>query len=370
MKQFFAMPPPLSTDTPTPFSEVSINPTKALVLFSTLTAPSNNLLSRTPKLYPHPKLALALLLLVETTIGDLHAQTITWRNGGANTAWYTGGNWSPATNASAWTTSDIAQFANTGSAITAGINMGTSSLSIGSIEVTSARTRALTIGNSSGTGGSLTLNGATINSVPNVILRNDSGSALTLQNNETGSGKTMNIVLANTTNNVVNVDSTGNIVISSAISGSSRKLTVNTASSGDLRLSGAGSWTGGTDITGGSSGGRLRIDATNALPTTGTVAISTGGRLTLNVAGTYGGAGQSLNFTPNQTTTPSLDILSDSAVTWQGTVAINADSRIEANGSAGSLTFSGNVSGSGTLIKQAAGNLILSGTGNTATGGT
>jgi autotransporter-associated beta strand protein len=34
------------------------------------------------------------------------------------------------------------------------------------------------------------------------------------------------------------------------------------------------------------------------------------------------------------------------------------------------LTFSGNGSGAGTLIKQAAGNLILSGTGNSLTGAT
>lgn len=126
----------------------------------------------------------------------------------------------------------------------------------------------------------------------------------------------------------------------------------------------------GPNITGGSSGGRLRVDATTALPTTGTVAISTGGRLTLNATGTYGGTNQALTFNPNQTANPALDILSGAAVTWQGTVAINADTRIEANGSNGTLTFSGSVAGSGTLIKQGSGDLILSGTGNALTGAT
>lgn len=311
--------------------------------------------------------AIALLL---GAAGNSNAAVISWVNTGGATAWYTAANWSPSTAAAAWTTADVAQFNNTGTATTAGINMGTSALSIGAIEVTSSRSRGLTIGNSSGTSGNLTLNGATFNSVSNVVLRNASTSALTIQNNETGSGKTMNVVLANTTNNVVLVEGTGNIVISSNISGASRILSVNASSSGDLRLSGTNSWSGGTNITGGTAGGRLRVDAVAALPTTGTVAVSTGGRLTLNVAGTYGGTTQALTFNPDQTANPSLDTLSGAAVIWQGTVAINADTRIEPSGATGSLTFSGNASGSGTLIKQAAGNLILSGTANTLTGGT
>jgi hypothetical protein len=79
-------------------------------------------------------------------------------------------------------------------------------------------------------------------------------------------------------------------------------------------------------------GGRLRIDAVAALPTTGAIAVNTGGRITLNIAGTYGGASQSLTFNPNQTINPSLDILSGAAVIWQGTFVLSADTRIEANG--------------------------------------
>jgi autotransporter-associated beta strand protein len=294
--------------------------------------------------------------------------TVLWANTGASTAWYTAANWNPSTASGAWLTTDTAQFANAGTATTAGINIGTAPLSIGAIEVTSARTRALTIGNSSGTAGSLTLNGTTINSIPNTILRNASNSALTVQDNETGSGKTMNVVLANATTNTVNVDGTGNIVIGSAISGSGKSLTVNIAGTGDLRLTGANTYSGGTTLNS-TSTGRLRIDAVNSLPTTGTVTINTGGNLRFNLGGTFGGVGQTLVFNPNQTALPALDLNNNPAVIWQGTVAFNADTRLEPSGS-GSLTFSGNASGSGLVLKAAAGNLVFSGTGNSLTGPT
>ena len=68
-----------------------------------------------------------------------------------------------STTSGAWLITDIAQFpANSGSATTVGINMNTKSLSLGAIDVTSARPRALTIGSSNLTG-SLTLNGTSIN---------------------------------------------------------------------------------------------------------------------------------------------------------------------------------------------------------------
>ncbi len=306
---------------------------------------------------------------------DAHAGTILWSNTGG-TSWLTGTNWTG--NATPGTT-DVAQFgANPTTATGLGISMssptnnGTANQAVGAIEVTSARTSGgVTIGDSSTTSaGTLTLNGATVNGVNDVILRNGSSVTLTLQPTQGTGTQNMSVALADSTANIVNVDGSGNIVISSNISGTSKSLTVNASSTVDLRLSGTNSWDGGTNITGGSAGGKLRVDAVAALPTTGTVAVSTGGRMTLNVAGTYGGTTQALTFSPNQTANPSLDILSGAAVTWQGTVALNGDTRIEANGAAGSLTFSGNASGSGALIKQAAGNLILSGAANTLTGAT
>ena len=67
--------------------------------------------------------------------------TVVWGNTGSSTAWYTNTNWTPNTASGAWTTSHIAQFQNNGSATSATINIGTANLSIGAIEITSARTR-------------------------------------------------------------------------------------------------------------------------------------------------------------------------------------------------------------------------------------
>ena len=120
---------------------------------------------------------------IENTAGQPFFTTVAWT--GSSTAWYTSTNWTPNTTAAQWLTTDVAQFNDAGVANTAGINMATSQLSIGAIEVTSARTHFLTIGNSSTTTGTLTLNSATLNSQPNVILRNASPLALTLQNNQT-----------------------------------------------------------------------------------------------------------------------------------------------------------------------------------------
>lgn len=152
--------------------------------------------------------------------------------------------------------------------------MGTSALSIGAIEVTSVRTRNLTIGNSSGTSGNLTLNGATLNSVSNVVLRNASGSTLTLQNNETGSGKTTEVVLGNSTDNRLLLDGSGNIVISSVISGTARPLSVSGSGSGQLTLSNSNTYSGNTTLH---SGGRLAATNTTGSATgSGNVQANTG----------------------------------------------------------------------------------------------
>jgi len=135
------------------------------------------------------------------------------------------GNW---TGVAVPTSSQIAQFGSvTSTGNTVGINMngttnnGTNNQAVGAIEFTSSRANPMTFGNSSTTvNGVLTLNGATVNSVANVILRNNSGQTMTLQNTPTGSGtQTMGVALGNATNNVVNVDGAGNIVISSIVSG-------------------------------------------------------------------------------------------------------------------------------------------------------
>ena len=140
----------------------------------------------------------------------------------------------------------------------------------------------------------------------------------------------------------------------------------NQSATGRVSLSGNNTYTGGTTV----GSGTLRLEAPSALPTSGAIAVNDGARLTFNLAGAYGGVGQLLTLNANQSANPVLDTLGGTAVTFAGNVALATGStnRVEANGSTGTLTLSGNLSGSGTLIKQASGNLILSGTGNTATG--
>ncbi len=308
--------------------------------------------------------------LTTTTSGNIvvsvaNSTVNDWINTSSTTAWCTGSNWNTG---SVPTSAQVAQFNNTGSATQAGVTFSNCTPSILGIEMSSSRTRDLTIGGTGSTDGVITLNGGIINSISNTILRNASSNTLTIQPNNTNSA-ILGIALANATTNTVNINGTGNIVISSIISGSSIQLTLNTTSSGDLRLSGANTYSGGTIINS-SSTGRLRIDATNSLPSTGTVRINTAGALRFNVTGTYGGASQALEFNPNQTANPALDLGFTGSATWQGTVNLIADARIEPTNSGSTLTFSGNATGAGTLVKAAAGNLVLSGTSNNLTGGT
>lgn len=209
--------------------------------------------------------------------------SIVWANTTASTAWYTAANWNPSTASTAWLAGSVAEFQNAGTATAAGINMATAALSLGQIDVTAARTRALTIGNSSATVGTLTLNGTTAGSNANVILRNSSASLLTLQNNETGTGKTMNIALGNATTNTIDAAGAGGLAISSVISGTSRSITK--IGTGTLTLSGTNTYSGGTIISGGtvSAGAAANLGDAGGAITLGTGATSA----TLAATGTF-----------------------------------------------------------------------------------
>src|SRR5207253_2832091 len=155
----------------------------------------------------------------------------TW-GANAGSAWYTAGNWAggafPGLQGAAASNTDIATWTNAATSTTFGINMTTASLNLGAISIDSTRTINTSIGDSGATAGSLRLFGATVNGVPNVILRNNSSGLLTLQAAQNG---TMGVVLSNTTDNIINVDSTGGITISSIISGGN-KLTLGGAGTG------------------------------------------------------------------------------------------------------------------------------------------
>jgi hypothetical protein len=179
-----------------------------------------------------------------------------WTNAGASNDWYTPSNWTPATGAGAWLAADIAQFRNTGTATSARINMSAGNLSLGAISLT-ARTRNLTIGNSSAVAGTgrLRLNGTTVNGFNNVILSTGTNIppyTLLIKNRLSGILSSMEIVLGNSVDNIVmvNGEQGSAINISAPITGAGKKLTMQTmtSSGGILTLSGANTYTGVTTV--------------------------------------------------------------------------------------------------------------------------
>jgi autotransporter-associated beta strand protein len=261
--------------------------------------------------------------------------SIIWTNTGAATAWYTNTNWTPNTASGAWLTGSVAEFQNAGTATTAGINMTTASLSIGQIDITAARTRTLTIGSSS-SNGTLTLNGATVGGNANVILRNSSTSLLTLQNNETGTGKTMNIALGNATTNRIDAAGSGGITISSAISGASRSITK--IGTGTLTLSGTNTYSGGTIISGGTVSAGA---AANLGDAAGAITLGSGA-----TSATLAATGSFTRNVLNVTTSSSAGVIDVAASQTLTLAALNTASGTDnttkiGKSGAGTLTLSG-----------------------------
>jgi autotransporter-associated beta strand protein len=238
-------------------------------------------------------------------------------NGGS---WLSSGNWTPS---GVPTSTGIARFGvNPGaSPFNVGIimssistNNGTNAQIVGAIEVTSARSNPLVIGNSSTTAnGILTLNGISVNSVSNVVLRNNGSGLLTLRNTAGSGNKTMGVALGNATNNIINIDGTGGITISSIISGSN-KLTKSGSGSGVLTLSGANTYSGGTVI----ASGTLSLGASGVLADAGTITLSGG---TLRTGATFSETVGTLNLSDNSTITlgtgnHTLTFANSSGVSW------------------------------------------------------
>lgn len=203
---------------------------------------------------------------------------VLWSSAGGN-AWLAGTNW---TGGVVPGSGDIAQFgANpTSGATPVGIDMGSNggTQSAGAIEVTAARTAQLLINNSAAsTAGTLTLSGSTVNGTSNVILRNNSAQLLTLANGSTGN---MSVALGNATDNVVAIDGSGGITISSSISGPGRALTKAGSGSGVFTLSASNNFSGATTV----SSGTMRLDSATggALGSTASVAVSSGATLLIS----------------------------------------------------------------------------------------
>lgn len=214
-----------------------------------------------------PLSALPLLVLLLAGSQVWGQTTKTW-TGGSSAAWLTAGNWS-ASGAPNTTTTEA--YFNSNTQLSIGINMNgisTANSSIGSIHFGPNATTARTINNSSGTtAGSMTLNGMTLNSVNNVILRNNSPGTHTLTNGTSNFG----ITLANATESVIQIDSSGGLTISTAITGAG-PLVKGGNGTGVLLLSSNNTYTGATEVR----AGRLRLGGANILPNTSQLILSGG----------------------------------------------------------------------------------------------
>ena len=245
-----------------------------------------------------------------------NATAILWSSA-SGSAWLTTGNW---TGTAVPTSAQVAQFgANPTGSGGVGINFsdtlnnGTLNQAVGAIEQTSARTSgALVVGNSTtvaGKDGTLTLNGVTVNGVANVVIRSASSQNMTIQNIHASGDKTMTVALGNATDNKVSLDGSGNIVISSIISGSSKALTLTGSGSGSLVVSGANTYSGNTTI----SAGTLLVNGPGSLAAGSAVTIASGAKL--------GGSGTAAgSVTVNGTIAPgtSIGTLTTGAEMWNG----------------------------------------------------
>ena len=169
---------------------------------------------------------------------------------GNGTAWYSVANWLGdigfAGSQTVTTNTDIATIGSTGNNPSIGINGTTSAnLYLGGIDFNGANRG---IGDSAAGSLTLNLNGATINAVSNVIVRNSGAGNLTLQPMSGGAG-TMTVALGNATDNIINIDSTGGVTISTVLkNGAGNHLTLSGAGTGALTLSAANTYSGGTTI--------------------------------------------------------------------------------------------------------------------------
>jgi autotransporter-associated beta strand protein len=293
-------------------------------------------------------LALAVLAAYSAT-----GNTTIWINAGS-TSWMKASNWTNSVLPGA--TDDVQFGANPIGSTIVGIDMSSSSVNngshneaVGAIEVTSARVDKLTVGDSSSTSGTLTFNGATVNGVANVVLENanSGGNDLVIRDNG-GSTGLMPFALADTTENIVSLDSSGGITIGDTIvssNGLTTPLTFAGSGSGIISITGtANTFSGNVKLTGTEvdfSGDGSLGNATNnitvnggrfAVPINTSVTLSSGRTIFLGTNSAGAGAGTSLGV----------------------------------SGSSGVLTYNGalaDLPGSiGTLVKQGSGTLSLGGT--------
>jgi len=275
----------------------------------------------------------------------------TW-TGTTNCTWVEN-NWTPSSlypgSSSVTGNIDIARFDATHAATAGiGINMNTfnGSLYIGGIEIASLYTGpAFNIGNNSTSkNGILYLNGSIINSVPNTVIRNASGYDFTINDKPIGDctsgNKTMGVNLKNSTNNIVSVEGTGNVIINSIISGSN-PLEKTGSGAGKLTLNAANTYSGNVTI----SAGTVQLLNNSTLALANSITVKNGGNLQISNS-------QSLaNVTLEAGSILTVDATRTLNIT--GTLTVDVDAII---------------STTGTISYAGAAALVYNGTGSRTTG--
>lgn len=295
--------------------------------------------------FRRPALFLMLCLGILTVgLFVVRAADQTWGANG-NTAWYTGTNWAggafPGLQGAAASNTDSATWTSAATATTFGINMTTASLNLGAVVIDTTRSTATNIGNSGATAGSLRLYGKTVNGIPNVIVRHNGTGLLTLQAAQNG---TMGVVLSNATENIINLDNTGGVTISSIISGSGMKLTKAGAGAGVLTLSGVNTYSGDTTI----STGKLALSGSGSISNSPNIIVAGGATFDVSAttAGTSLSASQTLKASGNGST---------------GTITTAASKSLTLLSTAG-LQFTAYNGTTSPLTTSGAGNLVLAAT--------
>jgi CSLREA domain-containing protein len=276
------------------------------------------------------------------------AASILWSST-SGSAWLTGGNWTGGAVPGAL---DVAQFgANPTGSSGVGINMngstnnGANNQVVGAIELTSARVANHLIGNSSlTTGGTLTLNGAAVNAIPFVIIRNGSGNLLTIQNTQSTGNQTMGVALGGASDNIINIDSTGGVTISSIISGASKKLTLSGTGTGTLTLGGVNTYSGDTTI----STGTLAITGTGSIANSPNIVIAGGANFDLKT------------ITPSNYTLASGQGLKATGTATSGQLSLGKDLILASNSPLQFTAFNGTTAPLAMQGTAPNGNLVLS----------
>ena len=293
-----------------------------------------------------------MLTLVHTNAQNVDATYSVIGNSWLNAANWVGGSYAGTTGAEA-TNTNIATFTSTGPTTT--LLIEATGHNIGALYTDNSRTTPLDIGNkTNSTSSILRLYGATVNGVPNVIIRNNGSGSLTLLATR-ATAALMGVGLGNATENIINIDGLGGITISAIISdltGGPKNLTLSGAGTGVLTLSSpSNTYSGITKI----SNRELRLNPTSTPATFASQFVLNGGTLStsgiaLNRVFT---SSSTLKLDASSTITlngnvHSLKFAASNGVTWASGVTLNITGwtgTANASGTGGKIFFGTDANG-------------------------